>query len=71
MTRDLRKLIKEVERTTIVIKNNATKVVNILEEVISNDVIKKEKISLFLRLKLQRQNVVIEKEKISSICDNY
>ena len=71
MTNDFRKLAKEVERATINIKNNAIEVVNILEEVIGNDVTKKEEISLFLRFKLQRQNVTIKKEENSPMCNNY
>ena len=54
MTKNLRKLAKEVERATINIKDNAIEVVNTLEEVIGNDVIKKNEISLPLRLRLQR-----------------
>ena len=53
MTHDFRKFTKKVEKTTINIKNNTIKVVNIFEDVISNDVIKNKKISLFLRFKLQ------------------
>ena len=53
MTRNLRKLVEEVERTTINIKNNAIEVANILKKVINNDVIKKEEISLLLRFKLR------------------
>ena len=71
MTNDLRKLAKEVEKATINIKNNTIEVVNTFEEVISNDVTKKNEISLFLRLKLQRQNVTITKKENSSICNNY
>ena len=71
MTHDLRKLVEEIEKATINIKNNAIEVVNTLEEVINNDVTKKNEISLFLRLKLQRQNVTITKKKISLICNNY
>ena len=70
MTNDLRQLVKKVEET-INIKDNATKVVNTLEEVINNDVTKESEIPLFLRFKLQRQNVIVEEEEISSICDNY
>ena len=36
MTQDLRKLVEEVEKTMISTKDNATKVANILEKVISN-----------------------------------
>ena len=71
MTNDFRELVKEVEKTTINIKDNATKVVNTLEKIISNDVIKKKKISLFLRFKLRRQDVTIEKKKILLMYDNY
>ena len=71
MTNDLRKLAKEVEKATIDIKDNAIKVVNILEEVINNDVIKEEEISLLLRSKLRGQDVTIEKKEASSICNNY
>ena len=70
MTQNLRKFVKEIERATIKIKNNAIEVVNILEKVINNDVIKKEKISLFLRFKLRRQNVIVTK-KTSLMCNNY
>ena len=71
MTQNLRKLVEEVEKTTIIIKDNATKVVNTLEEIISNDAIKKDEISLPLRFKLRRQNVTIKKKGNSSICNNY
>ena len=71
MAQDLRKLAKEVEKATTIIKDNATKVVDTFEEVISNDAIKKEEIPLFLRFKLQRQDVTIEERKVSSICNNY
>ena len=70
MTKNLRKLAKEIEKAMINIKDNATKVVNTLEEVISNDVTKEEDISLLLRFKLQRQNVTIKEENLS-MCDNY
>ena len=71
MAQDLRKLIEEVKKATKDIKDNAMKIVNTLEETISNDVIKERKISLFLRLRLRRQNVTIEEEGSSSICNNY
>ena len=71
MTHDFRKFVKKVEKTTINIKNNATKIVNILEKIINNDVTKKNEISLFLRFKLSKRNVTIEKKKNSSICDKY
>ena len=71
MTQDFRKLIEEVEKATIDIKDNAIKVVDTLEEVISNDVTTNKRISLSLRFKLQRQNVIIKKDKNSSICNNY
>ena len=54
MINDLRKFAKKVEKTTIEIKNNAIEIVNTFETFISNDVINKKEISLFLRLKLQR-----------------
>ena len=71
MTQDFRKLIEEIEKTTIDIKDNAIEVANILEKVINNDVIKEEEISLFLRFKLRRQKVTIEKKKNSLMCNNY
>ena len=71
MTQNLRKLVEEIEKTTIDIKNNAIKIVNILEEVMSNNVIKEKEISLLLRFKLRRQGVTIEEEKNSPMCDNY
>ena len=71
MTNDFRKLAKKIEKTMINIKNNAIEIVNIFEKIISNDVTKKNEISLFLRFKLQRQNVTITKKENSSICDNY
>ena len=71
MANDFRRLVEEIERATIKIKNNAIKVVNTLEEVMSNDVIKGKKISLFLRLRLRRQDATIKEKKNSSICDNY
>ena len=71
MTQDLRKLIEEIKKATIDIKNNATRVTNIFEDVIGNDVNKDEEIPLLLRLKLRRQNVIIEEKQISSMCNNY
>ena len=71
MAHDLRQFAKKIEKATINIKDNAIKVVNILEEVISNDVTKKNEISLFLRFRLQRQNATIKEKKIPSICVNY
>ena len=71
MTHDLRKLVEEVEKTTINIKGNTTEIVDTLEDVISNDVIRSEEISLFLRFKLQRQNVTIEEKESLSMCNNY
>ena len=71
MAKNLRKLAKEVEKATINIKDNVIEVMNTLEKVISNDVTTKNEISLLLRLKLQRQNVTIEEEKISLTCENY
>ena len=71
MTHDLQRLVEEVEKATINIKDNAIEVVDILEEVISNDATKDKEISLLLRLRLRRQNVTIEEKKISSMCDNY
>ena len=71
MTQDLRKLAKEVEKATTIIKDNATKIVNTLEEVISNDATKKDEIPLLLRSKLRRQNVKVEERKVSPICNNY
>ena len=71
MTHDLRKLVEEVEKTTINIKDNAIEVVDTLEDAIGNDAIKNKEISLLLRSKLRRRKATIEEEKISSICDNY
>ena len=71
MINDFRELAKEIKRATINIKDNAIEVVDTLEEAIDNDVIKENEISLFLRFKLQRQNVTITKEKNPSMCDNY
>ena len=71
MTQDFRKLIEEIEKATIIIKDNATRVVDTLEKIISNDVTKKNEISLSLRFKLRRRNVTIEKKKNSSICNEY
>ena len=48
MTQDLQKLVEEVEKATINIKGNATKVANILEKVIGNDVIKKKKFFILI-----------------------
>ena len=71
MTRDLRKLVEEVEKTTIDIKDNAIEVVDTLEDVINNDATKDKEIPLLLRLKLRRQNVTIKEKEDSSICNNY
>ena len=71
MTNDLRKLAKEIEKATIIIKNNAIKVVNTLEEIISNDVTKEKEISLSLRFRLQRRDATIKEEESSSMCNNY
>ena len=71
MTHDLRRLVEEVEKTTINIKNNATEVVNTLEDAISNDVTRNKEISLPLRFKLRWQNATIQKEESPSICDEY
>ena len=71
MAQDLRRLVEEVEKTTSNIKDNAIEVVNTLENVISNDAIKDKETSLFLRLKLRRQNATIEEKETSSICNNY
>ena len=71
MANDFRKLAKKMKKATINTKDNATRVVDILEKVISNDVTKESEISLFLRFRLQRQNVTIEKKKSSSMCDKY
>ena len=71
MTQDLRKLVEEVEKTTINIKGNTTKVVGTLEEAISNDATKEKEISLPLRLRLRRQNVTINEKETLLICDNY
>ena len=71
MTQDLRKLVEEIEKATINIKDNATKIVNTLEEVIGNDVNQEGEIPLPLRLKLRRQDVTIKQEKSPPICDNY
>ena len=70
MTYDLRRLIEEIEKATINVKDNAIEVVNTLEDVISNDVIKKE-ISSLLRFRLRWQNVTVEEEEDSSTCINY
>ena len=71
MTHDFWKLIKEVEKATINIKDNAIEVVNTLEDVIDNDVTRNKEISLSLRFKLLRQDVIIKEKKNSSICNNY
>ena len=71
MTKDLRKLAKEVEKTTIDIKDNATRVVDTLEKAISNDATKENEIPLPLRPRLRRQNATIKKEGNPSICDKY
>ena len=69
ITYDFRRFVEEVEKT--IVKSNATKVVDTLEEVMSNDVMKKEEIPLLLRFKLRRRNITIKKKKTSSIYDNY
>ena len=71
MTKDFRKLAKEVERATINIKDNAIEVVDTLEEVIGNDAIREKEIPLPLRFRLRRQNATITEKKILSICNNY
>ena len=71
MVNDLRKLAKEVEKATIEIKGNAIEIVDILEASIGNDVIKRKEISLFLRLKLQRQNATIEESQLMFECEKY
>ena len=71
MTNDLRKLAKEVEKATIEIKDNTIEIVDTLEASISNDAIKREEISLFLRFKLQRQNATIEESQLMSKCEEY
>ena len=71
MINDLRKFAKEVEKTTIEIKNNAIEIVDTLEAFIGNDVINKKEISLFLRLKLQRQNATIEEKQLVFECEKY
>ena len=71
ITQDLLKLAKKVEKTIINVKDNATKITNTFEEVINNDIKKKKEISLFLRSRLQRQNVTIKEEEILSIYNNY
>ena len=71
MINDLRKFAKEVEKATIEIKSNAIKIVDTLEASISNDVIKRKEISLFLRSKLQQQNVTIEKNQFVFECEEY
>ena len=71
MTQDLRKLVEEVERATINIKDNAIEIVDTLEDVIGNDVIKGKEIPLLLRSKLARQDVTIGEEEVSPMCNNY
>ena len=71
MINDLRKLAKEVERTTIEIKNNAIEIVNTLEAFIGNDVTKNQEISLLLRLKLQRQDATIKGSQPVYECEKY
>ena len=71
MTNDFRRFAKKVEKATINIKDNATRVVNTLEEIIGNDTTREKEISLSLRFKLQRQNATITREENSSICNNY
>ena len=71
MTHDLRKLVEEVEKATINIKDNATKVVDTLEEAINNDATQEEKIPLPLRPRLLRQDAIIEEKEVPPICDKY
>ena len=71
MINDLRKLAKEVEKTTIEIKDNTIEIVNIFEASIGNDATKNKKISLPLRLKLQRQDVTIEESQLVHECEKY
>ena len=71
MTNDFQEFAKKVERITNNIKDNATKVVDTLEEAIGNDATKENEISILLRFKLQRQDVIVEEKKTSSICINY
>ena len=71
MAQDLQKLAKKIKKTTTIIKDNATKVVDTLEEVISNDAIRKNEIPLLLRLKLQRQGAMSVEKEVSPICNNY
>ena len=71
MINDLQKFAKEVEKATIEIKDNAIKIVNTLEVFVDNDVTKDKKISLLLRLKLQRQNVMIEESQFVLECEKY
>ena len=71
MINDLRKLAKKVEKTTIEIKNNAIEIVDTLEASISSDATKDKEISLFLRFKLQRQNVTIEENQFVQECEEY
>ena len=71
MINDLRKFIKEIEKATIKIKNNAIEIVNTLEAFISNDVTKGKKISLSLRFKLQRQNATIKESQLVHEYEKY
>ena len=71
MAHDLWKLVKEVEKATINIKDNAIEIVNTFEDVIGNDVTRNKEILLLLRFRLRRQNVTIKEEESSSICNNY
>ena len=71
MANDLRKLAKEVERATIDTKDNATGVVDTLEEAIGNDAKKENEIPLSLRPRLRRQDATIKEKEVSPICNNY
>ena len=71
MINDLRKLTKEVEKATIEIKDNATKVVDTLEASIGSDAITSKEISLSLRFKLQRQNATIKESQFVHECEEY
>ena len=71
MAHNLRRLVEEVEKATINIKDNATKIVDTLEGVIGNDATKENEIPLFLRFRLSRQDATIEEKESSSICDKY
>ena len=71
MTHDLRKFVEKIEKATIKFKDNAIEIVNILEEVISNDVTRNKEIPLPLRLKLRRQDATIKGKEASPICNNY